>query len=124
MSSSSMRTQSKHFTDTIIGASSIFVGVLYSEGNIQINGVLEGEITAAQHVRIGNAGRVRAIINTISCTINGSLVGNIRANHTVLIEPSARVWGDIDAPTLQIEPGAVFKGVAHGSDEADDIFKK
>lgn len=119
-----MRTTSQHIVDTTIGASSILIGVLQSDGNINIEGVFEGEIASAQHVRISNIGRVRALINAIACTINGSLVGNIRATQAVIIEPSARVWGEVDAPTLQIEPGAVFKGVANGSEDADDIFKR
>lgn len=124
MAIANVRNPSQHIADTTIGANSMLVGVLRSDGNISIEGVFEGEIAAAQHVRISNVGRVRAIINAIACTINGSMVGNIRATNAVIIQPSARVWGEVDAPTLQIEPGAVFKGVANGSDDADDIFKK
>lgn len=119
-----MRNSSHHIVDTTIGSNSMLVGILTSDGNVNIDGVFEGEIAAAQHIAISSAGRVRAQINTHSCTINGSMVGNIRATSAVAIQPSARVWGEIDTPTLQIEPGAVFKGVANGSDDADDIFKR
>lgn len=122
MTTTKMRNTSQHYADTTIGSSSMLVGVLTSEGNIHIDGVFEGEILAAQHIKIGNTGRVRAMLNAIACTINGSLVGNIRVHQAVVIQSSARVWGEIDAQSLQIEPGAVFKGVANGS-EGDEVFK-
>jgi cytoskeletal protein CcmA (bactofilin family) len=124
MAKPNIRNSSYQIVDTTVGSSSMLVGVLNSDGNINIEGVFEGEIASAQHVGISTAGRVRAIINAISCTINGSLVGNIHATDAVIIQPSARVWGEIDAPTLQIEPGAVFKGVANGTNDADDMFKR
>lgn len=124
MAIANLRTPAHHIADTTIGTNSILVGVLSSDSNINIEGVFEGEISAAQHVQISNTGRVRAVINTVTCTVNGSVVGNIHASNSVTIQPSARVWGEIDAATLQIEPGAVFKGVANGSDNDDDIFKK
>ena len=124
MAIANLRTQAHHIADTTIGTNSILVGVLSSDSNINIEGVFEGEISAAQHVQISNTGRVRAVINTVTCTVNGSVVGNIHASNSVTIQPSARVWGEIDAATLQIAPGAVFKGVANGSDNDDDIFKK
>lgn len=102
--------------ETTIGIGSMFVGVLTSDGNVQIDGVFEGELTSALHVLVNNSGRVRAQMQVTACTINGSVIGNINASSDVVVESTARIWGEIDAATLQIQPGAVFKGSSHGKD--------
>lgn len=111
------RNPQYHTAETIIGNSSILIGILTSDGNVQVDGVFEGEITTSLHVQVGSSGRVRAHMQVAACTITGSVVGNIHASNDVIIEASARVWGQIEAPSLQIQPGAVFKGSSHGNDE-------
>ncbi len=43
-------------------------------------------------------------------TINGEASGNIEASGRVSINASAKVSGDIKAPRVVIEEGAVFNG--------------
>ncbi|MFZ9857512.1 MAG: bactofilin family protein [Roseiflexaceae bacterium] len=99
--------------ETIVGSCSVFVGVMTCAGNIQIDGVFEGDLSATIH--ISKSGRVRAHIDTNTCTIHGAVIGDIIATSEVVMTASARVWGEIDTPTLQIQPGAVFKGTSNGT---------
>lgn len=116
MALSRMNNPQYRTSETIIGSNSILVGVLTSEGNIQIDGIIEGEVATTLHVHVNSSGRVRADMKVNSCTINGSVVGNIHASNEVIIESSARVWGQIESETLQVQPGAVFKGSSQGAD--------
>ncbi|MEY3990355.1 MAG: hypothetical protein RI985_1436 [Chloroflexota bacterium] len=116
------RTTQTHYTDTIIGSDSMFDGVLNSDGNIRIDGLFDGEIISTLNLHVSDVGRVRARIHTATCTITGSVMGNIQATNDVVIESSARVWGEIESPTLQIEPGAVFKGKSNGKSDNDALF--
>lgn len=114
MSFSHPRTQQHHIFETTIGSNSIFVGVLTTAGNVQVDGVFEGDINSSRHIQISQLGRVRATINALTCTIKGSITGKIIAQHDVVIESTARAWCEIDSPALRVEPGAVFKGMSHG----------
>lgn len=114
------RNPQYHTVETTIGNSSIFVGILTSDGNVQIDGIFEGEVNTTLHVQVSRSGRVRAHLQAAACTVSGSVVGNIHATNDVVIESCARVWGQIEAPSLHVQPGAVFKGSSHGKDEYMD----
>lgn len=116
------RTTQTHYTDTIIGNGSMFDGILKSDGNIRIDGLFDGEIISTLNLHVSDVGRVRARIHAATCTITGSVMGKILATSDVVIESSARVWGEIASPTLQIEPGAVFKGKSNGKEDGDALF--
>jgi cytoskeletal protein CcmA (bactofilin family) len=53
---------------------------------------------------------VQADIRAEELTINGEASGNIDASSRVAISASAKVAGDIKAPRVVIEDGAVFNG--------------
>jgi cytoskeletal protein CcmA (bactofilin family) len=120
MATSQIRKAQYHVAETTIRSDAMFVGILTSSGNVQIDGMIEGEIHSSLHVHVSHEGRVRAQIHAGACTINGSVVGNITATHDVIIESAARVWGQIESPSLQIQPGAIFKGTSHGKDTQDE----
>ena len=42
--------------------------------------------------------------------VSGSVVGNITAGRQIVLHKSARVQGDMSAPSLVIEEGAIFNG--------------
>jgi cytoskeletal protein CcmA (bactofilin family) len=117
MAPSHLRSTQYRVAETTIGKDCLFVGALTTDGNVQIDGVFEGEITSTMHVQVNNTGRVRAHLNVDACTVHGSVVGNIIATSDVVLASSARVWGQIDATSLQIQQGAVFKGSSQGKDE-------
>jgi cytoskeletal protein CcmA (bactofilin family) len=53
---------------------------------------------------------VQADIRADELTINGEAAGNIDASSRVAINASAKVNGDVKAPRVVIEDGAVFNG--------------
>ncbi len=44
--------------------------------------------------------------------ISGELVADLNATGTVVLKPSARMFGDVSAPNLVVESGAIFVGQA------------
>jgi cytoskeletal protein CcmA (bactofilin family) len=71
---------------------------------------VEGQIALKNHLTIENTGTVQADIRAEELTINGEASGNIDASSKVSISASAKVSGDIKAPRVVIEDGAVFNG--------------
>ena len=90
----------------IIGKGIVIKGNLTGAGDLIIEGKVEGQIALKNHLTIESTGNVQAD----ELTINGEASGNIDASSKVAISSSAKVAGDIKAPRVVIEDGAVFNG--------------
>lgn len=97
-------------SETIIGSKSIFIGSFSGNGNMIIDGIVEGDIDVAGELNVSSIGRVRAKIKAAKCIIAGAITGKVTALHQVMIEPTAKAWCDISTAELTIAPGATFKG--------------
>ena len=93
---------------SLIGAGASFVGRLESNGDVQIEGSVEGEVRG-QGVRLGADARIKGTIVGEVAQLSGTVDGNIEAQ-TVILTKSARVSGDIRYRSLQIEEGAHIDG--------------
>jgi cytoskeletal protein CcmA (bactofilin family) len=101
----STRTSS---TPSIISADLHVVGDLVSNGDIQVDGEIEGDIQS-RTVTIGATAHVRGSVSAETVRVCGSVTGQIRGN-TVSLDRTARVSGDILHASLAIEPGAFLEG--------------
>lgn len=99
---------SKSSVPSIISASLHVVGNLVSEGDIQIDGAVDGDIRTTI-VTIGQSAEVKGEVVAESVTVHGRIEGTVRAR-TVILGKTARVDGDIYQETLAIEAGAHFEG--------------
>lgn len=96
--------------ETIIGRNTHFKGILSGEGNIRIDGKLEGEIAGDGDVVVGEQGEVYAEIKARNVLISGNVKGNINVSAKLEIMNSGRLCGDVRAAILSIAEGALFKG--------------
>ena len=96
--------------ETIIGANTTFVGTVKTDGNIRVDGSVEGEIEVLGNLIIGATGRVIATVKAQNIHVSGAVKGEITASEQLEISPSGKVWGDITASSLHIEPGGLFRG--------------
>ena len=88
-------------------------GNLTTNGDIQIEGEVEGNIKA-NLLTIGKEAKIKGELNTDELIVNGHVSGTIRAK--VTLTSSAKVEGDIIHQTLAIETGAHFEGSIEKSD--------
>ena len=84
------------------------VGNLKTEGEIQVDGVVEGDVTGRALV-IGERARVHGEIVADDVVIRGNTEGRIRARRVQLTK-TAKVIGDILHESLSIEAGAYVEG--------------
>jgi cytoskeletal protein CcmA (bactofilin family) len=96
--------------ETIIGKNTQFKGILSGEGNIRIDGILDGEISSTGDVVIGDQGNVNATIKASNVLISGTVKGNVIANTKLEITSTGKLFGDVKAAVLSIAEGASFKG--------------
>ena len=96
-------------------SSDLFIkGNLTTNGDIQIEGEVEGNIKA-NLLTIGKEAKIKGEINTDELIVNGHVSGTIRAKKVTLTS-SAKVEGDIIHQTIAIETGAHFEGSIEKSD--------
>jgi cytoskeletal protein CcmA (bactofilin family) len=85
-------------------------GKISFEGPARIDGEIDGEINAKDSLVIGETAVVTAQIRAASVTIAGKVSGDIIATQRIEIRPAAKVNGNITAPVLVINEGALFEG--------------
>ena len=93
---------------SIISEGSEFKGNIKTSGEIQIDGVLNGNVRAKQIV-VGVNGNVRGNVTANFLRICGKIEGEIRAE-TLEIVSSASVKGNVFKKTISIESGSKVIG--------------
>lgn len=85
-------------------------GPLTTSGSVCLEGLHEGDIAVNGILIITEKGSLRGNLSARSVFCKGNLVGDVTAGSKVRIYPSGMVIGKIAAPSVKIEPGAMFKG--------------
>jgi len=79
-------------------------------GTVMLDAKFSGEITSKDTLIIGDEGVVHANVRTGTLILRGELVGNVSASELVELKASALITGDVEAPLVVIEKGAVLDG--------------
>jgi len=97
---------------TFIGQSVNFEGKLKARGDLEIDGSLNGRVELADGcVDVGETANVDAYLVVKDLVVSGLLRGTIHASGCITIRKTGRVEGEIHAPRLKIEEGAIVDGV-------------
>lgn len=98
-------------------------GSVSSEGALQIDGHVDGDVAAAD-ITVGQSGQIVGEVKAEVVKVKGTIRGSIRARK-VELESGARVEGDIVHTSLSIQSNAVFEGqVKHADDPLKDTGPK
>src|ERR1700755_2327932 len=94
-----------------IGGSILVKGDVVSTEDLVIDGQVQGTIELGDHsLVIGQGAAVVADLVAKSVTISGQLKGNMIVAGKVELKSTAKVEGDITAPTFLMEEGATLSG--------------
>lgn len=99
-----------HEPETIIAASVKVEGDFASQGNVLIEGVLEGSLKTERDLRVGERARIDADVYAANAVIAGEVRGNIVVAERLELEPTARLYGDVKTKILVISSGASLNG--------------
>jgi cytoskeletal protein CcmA (bactofilin family) len=100
-----------------ISAELKIIGDLTSDGDIEIDGRVEGKING-RSVTVGPRGHVHGAILAESVRIQGAIEGQIGASN-VAFDASAVVKADITYKNLSVADGAFFVGSVHGTNSKE-----
>jgi len=106
-------------SQSLIDASLAIVGDLRSEGDVQVDGHICGNVHCAQLV-VGKDGAITGAVTAEQAVVRGRITGTIRAS-LVILQDTARVESEIVYTVLAIDDGATFEGAArHSPDPLQD----
>jgi len=95
----------------LIGPGIVINGDISGSENLMIEGKVEGKIQLPGHqVEVGTTGKVHADVTAKFIKVEGELRGDINGKEKVVITKAGNVQGNIKAPRVQLEDGAIFKG--------------
>lgn len=93
---------------SILSADLKVTGNLLCDGEVQIDGVVEGDVKCSK-LTVGQTGEIKGSVITEVALIRGTVSGQIRAGKVTMTRTS-RVSGDVLHESLMIEPGALIEG--------------
>src|SRR5262245_6565844 len=94
-----------------IGGSVLVKGDVVSTEDLVIDGKVEGTIELGNHsLTIGQGASVVADLVARTVTISGQVKGNVMGNAKVELKSTAKVEGDVTAPSFVMEDGATLVG--------------
>lgn len=95
--------------DTVIAGNTSINGHLKCDGNLRIEGFIEGTVECAGHVIIGEKAIVRADIRARNVSVQGKVEGNIHGDRVEILA-QGRVLGDVDVIDLLLDEGGLVRG--------------
>jgi len=102
----------------LIGAGTEITGDVNSNGDIRIDGSLNGNLKTAGKVVIGETGKVSGEIDCKNSEVLGEVHGKIKVSELLSLKATAKIFGDIITKKLAIEPGSKFTGNCNMGNES------
>jgi len=103
-----------------IGSTVVFSGDLSGDEDLEILGQIKGKVELPSHqLTVGESGRIEAEVKAKSVLVLGRVAGNVEASERVEIQASGIVEGDVRAPRLLVEEGAVVNGTIEMTERSE-----
>ncbi|MFV9549527.1 bactofilin family protein [Algibacter sp. PT7-4] len=95
-------------SQNIIAKGTKLVGDFSSQGDLRIDGVIEGNIKTSGKVVVGKSGSIKGTLNGTDAYFEGNFSGKLTLVGTLTLKASAHIEGEVVAEKLAVEPGATF----------------
>jgi cytoskeletal protein CcmA (bactofilin family) len=99
--------------ETIIGPSVKVTGNFACEGNMVIDGMVDGNISTQGDLEVGDKSKITADISAGNARISGDIKGNLDIKGYIELTATAKIAGNIMCTAISIEKGAIFNGQCH-----------
>jgi len=96
--------------ETIIAKGVKVEGDFVSDGNVIIEGEVNGSVKTAGHLEVGDSAKIKADVTASDALVAGQISGNLKVNGKLELLESSRVEGDIEAEILSVASGAKING--------------
>lgn len=108
--------------DTLIGRQTEILGDVRFTGGLHVDGRIKGKVVAqgdkVASLSVSESGTIEGDVSVPQITLNGMVVGDVRASSKITLAAKARVTGNVYYRILQMEGGALVNGqLVHESGE-------
>lgn len=110
MSRPTMAKPNRSVSANVLGRTLSVRGRVDGEGDLTIEGSVEGDVRVSGDLAIDSAGTVRGNAFARSVTIEGKLDGDVQASGEVWLRSGSAVTGNMTASQIALEEGAGFNG--------------
>lgn len=86
-------------------------GELKSQGDIKIDGLVNGKVHTSQNLTIGPNAQIDADLIAANASIAGVVKGNVTVKGSLIITGTGKLVGNISCASIDISEGAYFSGV-------------
>ena len=116
------RAASNEPIENVLGPSLVIRGDLAASGGFRIDGTVEGNVESKAAIVVGESGVVRGDLAGTDIVVAGQIIGNVTCSGHLEILAKGRIEGDIDAKSVRVETGGVFRGVSRmGEDSGRNV---
>jgi len=105
-------------SSNVIAKETKIVGEIVAQGNIRIEGTVEGTLRSEKKVVIGESAKVIGNITAVDIEISGLIEGQVNCSEALFLKRTAIIKGDMFTKKLVVENGAVFNGKCQMTDDS------
>lgn len=102
------KQQEQFSIQNIIAKGTKIVGDFFSEGDLRVDGLIEGNVEASGKVVFGKEGEIKGTLKCSNAYFEGKLVGALELTETLTLKSTAHIEGEVVTQKLAVEPGATF----------------
>ncbi|MGE5380363.1 MAG: bactofilin family protein [Methylocystaceae bacterium] len=95
---------------TIIGEDVRIKGEVEANGNVRIEGMVEGHIAISGDLLLGDHGRVLGNIAANNVLVSGKVEGDVKTQGRIEIMTNGQIHGDVNCEALIIDEGGILDG--------------
>jgi cytoskeletal protein CcmA (bactofilin family) len=100
----------KKGAESVFGPDSFLEGSYSCSGLLRIEGQARGKIIVDGNLVIATEARGEADIEAREVVVAGMLSGSIKAEKSIRLTETAKVWASLSSRIFSMEEGALFKG--------------
>lgn len=110
----------RHDTITaFLGPGAEYRGQFRFQGIARVDGSVIGDIVSDGTLVLGEEGRIEGSVRVAELVANGRIVGDVAASRRVVLSRRADLRGDLLAPVVIVEDGAVLNGAVRMTEPSE-----
>ncbi len=89
----------------LLGKGARYSGEMSFEGRVRVDGTFTGRIFTEDVLEVGEGGVVDGQVDAATLIVAGLAKGDVRARDRLVLQPTGRLEGKVDARVLEVRPG-------------------
>ncbi|NEQ49872.1 MAG: polymer-forming cytoskeletal protein [Leptolyngbya sp. SIO3F4] len=94
-----------------IAQGTTITGDIVTDGDLRVDGRVEGTIVSKGKLVVGGSGTVKGDIKCVNANVSGMVQGTMTVNEMIAVQASGKFSGDLSYGKLSVEPGAQLEGM-------------